>query len=91
MSNVNRIVYSLYALCAALIAVDFLYTKKVYLAVENFPGFYALYGFFMCAGLVIGAKMMRVILKRGEDYYSPHDVESEAHPESDQDRKNFDD
>ena len=27
------------------------------------------YGFIMCVGLVIGAKLMRIILMRREDYY----------------------
>ena len=91
MSNVSRIVYGLYGLCVLLFLADFLYKKKTYLAAENFPGFYALYGFFMCAGLVIGTKMMRRVLKRDEDYYSPNDVESEAHPEADLERERFDD
>lgn len=81
MRNVDRVVYSLYALCAGLFAADFLYHKHTYLAVEDFPGFYALYGFIMCALLVITAKGLRLILKRPEDYYAPHDVESEDYPE----------
>ena len=90
MGNVDRIVYGLYGLCALLFVADFFYKKKTYIAAENFPGFYALYGFFMCAGLVIGAKMMRRVLKRDEDYYSPKDVESEDHPEADLKRERFD-
>lgn len=79
--NVNRIVWGLYILCAALFAADFLYYKKVYLSIEKIPGFYALYGFFMCAALVICAKGMRFFLKRREDFYAPRDVESETWPE----------
>ena len=81
--NVERIVYGLYGLCALLFLLDFLYKKKTYVAIENFPGFYALYGFFMCAGLVIGAKLMRRVLQRDESYYAPADVEAEAHAEAD--------
>lgn len=81
MKNVDRIVYGLYAVCALLFAADFLYVKKVHVAVEGIPGFYALYGFVMCALLVICAKGMRVFLKRDETYYAPDDVESEAYPE----------
>ena len=79
--NVNRIVYGLYILCAGLFLADFIYHKHVYLKIEYVPGFYALYGFFMCAALVICARGMRVFLMRDEDYYAPHDVESEAFPE----------
>ena len=79
--GVEKIVYALYAVCAGLFAADFFYHKHTNLAIEEFPGFYALYGFFMCAALVICAKAMRLVLKRPEDYYAPKDVESEAYPE----------
>ncbi|MEP2027541.1 MAG: hypothetical protein ABJI96_02390 [Paracoccaceae bacterium] len=79
--HVDKIVYSLYVLCACLFAADFFYHKHVYLALEKVPGFYALYGFFMCAALVICAKAMRLFLKRDEDYYAPYDVEAEDYPE----------
>lgn len=79
--NVDRIVYGLFTVCALLFAADFLYPKHTELAVEKIPGFYALYGFFMCAGLVIAAKGLRILVKRSEDYYAPYEVDSEAYPE----------
>lgn len=85
--NVDKIVYSLYILCAGLFLADFLYHKHTYVAIENIPGFYALYGFFMCAALVVCAKVMRIFLKRDEDYYAPYDVESEDYPEDGLDRE----
>lgn len=88
--NLKKIVYGLYILCAGLFAADFLYHKHTYLAIENIPGFYALYGFFMCAALVVCAKGMRVFLKRPEDYYAPKDVESEPFPEDQIDRGDHD-
>ncbi len=88
--NVKRVVLGLYLVSAGLFVADFLYKKKTYLLVEDIPGFYALYGFFMCAALVICAKAMRVVLKRPDDYYAPYDVESEAYPEDDLDRTRFD-
>jgi hypothetical protein len=87
MKNVDRIVYGLYGLCAVLFLADFFYKKKTYVAIENFPGFYALYGFVMCAALVICARGMRIFLMRGEKYYAPKDVESEPFPESDMERE----
>lgn len=42
-----------------------------------------IYGFIMCAALVICAKVMRVFLMRAETYYSPKDTESEMHPDHD--------
>ena len=78
--NVDRLVYGLYAFCAALFAADFFYHKHVEFGIEKIPGFYAIYGFVMCAALVICAKALRVILKRPENYYAPYDMQSEDYP-----------
>ena len=88
--NVERIVRGLYSVCAVLFVADFIYAKHVELTIEHIPGFYGIYGFFMCAALVICAKAMRTFLKRDEDYYAPYDVESEEYPGSGLDRKNYD-
>ena len=37
--------------------------------IEGFFGFYGFYGFIGCVGLVLGAKALRVVLMRPEDYY----------------------
>lgn len=79
--NVDRIVYALGVLCAGLFAAEFIYHKHSYLDIEDIPGFYAAYGFFMGAVAVIFARAIRVILKRDEDYYAPKDVASEPFPE----------
>jgi len=89
--NVTRIVYGLYILCAGLIAADFFYYKKAYFSLEKLTGFYALYGFFMCIGLVICAKVMRRFLTRPEEYYAPYDVEVEDYPEEGLDRESVND
>ena len=88
---VDRIVYGLYGLCAFLVLIDFTYYKKVYFTMERFPAFYALYGFFMCAALVIASKMMRLFLMRDEDYYAPKDTQGEAHPDHDLSKEQVDD
>ena len=88
--KVDRFFWGLVVLGAVLVVLDLFYTKKTYFDIEHFFGFYALYGFFMCAALVIAAKAMRIILMRDEKYYAPHDVESEDHPELDLDRKDAD-
>lgn len=91
MKNVEKIVYSLYFVCAALFLADFFYKKKTYLDLEDVPGFYAIYGFAMCAALVVCARGMRLFLMRDETYYAPKDVESEQHPEADLSRETIDD
>jgi hypothetical protein len=67
--NVDKIVYALYAVCALLVVADFFYHKHVHLAVENWIGFYGWYGLVACVLLVLAAKVLRVLLKRDEDYY----------------------
>jgi len=89
--KVDRFVHGLYGACALLFGADFLYHKHTYVSVENIPGFYALYGFIMCALLVIAAKGLRLVLKRPEDYYAPKDVESEDYPEDQLERLNHGD
>ncbi len=38
-------------------------------AVEAFFGAYALYGFFACAALILGAKALGLLIKRPDSYY----------------------
>ena len=90
MKNVDRVVYALYAVCALLFAADFLYKKKSYLDIEDLPGFYAIYGFVMCAALVICARGMRRFLMRDENYYAPNDTDSEDYPEDGLERETQD-
>lgn len=89
--NVNRIFYLLCILCAGLLIADFVYHKHSYLDIEDIPGFYAAYGFFMGGIAVIIAGAVRVILKRDEDYYEPKDVGSEPFPEDQLSRESIND
>ncbi|MEO0327100.1 MAG: hypothetical protein AAF217_00740 [Pseudomonadota bacterium] len=91
MKNVDRIVYGLYAFCAVLLLTDLFYYKKTYFTIEDLPGFYGIYGFVMCAALVICARGMRIFLMRDENYYAPKDVESEPYPEDGLDRETVND
>ena len=67
--NVDKLVYALYTACGALFLADFLYHKHVHFGFENWLGFYGIYGFVSCVGLVLVAKGFRKIVKRREDYY----------------------
>jgi hypothetical protein len=67
--NVDRIVYGLYGICALLLAIDVLIPKHGPFAIEHFWGFYGIYGFVACVGLVLAARLMRRVLMRPEDYY----------------------
>ncbi|MBC6441589.1 MAG: hypothetical protein GDA53_00375 [Rhodobacteraceae bacterium] len=89
--NITLVVYAIYALCALLLLMEFVYTKHPYFGLEKIFGFYGWYGFVMCALLVICARAMRVVLIRSESYYAPGDVESEPYPEDGLDRSTIDD
>lgn len=67
--NVRKIIWALVIVCAGLFVADAFYEKHPYFAAEEWFGFYALYGFVMCVGLVLAAKWLRTILMRDEDYY----------------------
>lgn len=67
--NIDRIVYTLYAVCAVVFVLDLMVERHDYLSFANWFGFYAWYGFVACVGLVIAAKGLRRILMRPEDYY----------------------
>ncbi|UYV36147.1 hypothetical protein N4R57_14050 [Rhodobacteraceae bacterium D3-12] len=79
---VSGFVYAIYAVCAGLFLAEFFYHKHVYLPIEETPGFYALFGFVVCAALVIGAKGVQFLLARDATYYAPYDVDSEDYPEA---------
>lgn len=68
--NVKRVLYSLYACCILLLALDFVIHRHVVHSWENLWGFYPLYGFVGCVILVLVATWMRTFLMRPEDYYS---------------------
>ena len=67
--NVKKIIWALFAVCAALFLADAFFHKHSHFEAENVFGFYAIFGFVVCVALVLAAKGMRVFLMRSEDYY----------------------
>lgn len=67
--NVRRVLYALYSICGALVALDFIIHRHIYHPWEKLWGFYPLYGFIGCVVLVVVAKWMRTFLMRSENYY----------------------
>lgn len=67
--NVRKIYHGLIAICALLLLSDAFYHKHVELAAEAWFGFYGIFGFVACVGLVLAAKELRKILMRDEHYY----------------------
>lgn len=71
--NVKKIIYVFYAICAVLVAADFMVHRHTYHEWEEFPAFYAIFGFVACVILVLLSTQMRKIVMRGEDYYESSD------------------
>jgi hypothetical protein len=67
--NVDRLVYGLYAVCAVLIVLDFFMERHGPFAIEHLFGFYGIFGFVACVGLVLAAKELRKAIMRPEKYY----------------------
>jgi hypothetical protein len=60
--------YFYYALIILLVADPFI-VKHVHFPWERVPAFYAVYGFIACVSLIFVAKLLRLLVKRKEDYY----------------------
>ena len=67
--NVRRVIYGLIAACAVSILAEVFVDRHVEHPWEAGFGFHAVYGFVACVILVLAAKEMRKVLRRGEDYY----------------------
>ena len=52
-----------------LVLADLLISSHPYFSIDGTFGFYAWYGFFSCAFMVIGAKVFGKLVKRPETYY----------------------
>ena len=73
--NVVALIVGLFITCALLLASDLLFysesfEKHAHYQWENWPGFYAVFGFVSCVLLVLVSKyLLRPLVKRSEDYY----------------------
>ena len=56
-------------LLAILVLTDLLVEPHPYFGIDGSFGFYAWYGFFTCAAMVIGAKALSALVKRDDTYY----------------------
>ena len=68
-TTIKGILYGLFIICFALFVADAFYHKHIVFEVQSLFGFYAIFGFLMCVGLVLAAKVLRLLLMRDEDYY----------------------
>jgi len=67
--NRNRLRKYFYVSLVILLVLDLFIPKHGHFAWENAPSFYAVYGFVACVSLIFVAKLLRLLVKRKEDYY----------------------
>lgn len=67
--NVKKFLACFYASLIALLIIDFFIHKHAEFPWESAPDFFAVYGFISCVGLIFIAKVLRIFIKRDEDYY----------------------
>ncbi len=79
---VQRLIVGLGVLCAVLFLLDFVIHRHTEVPGEGFPGFYAIVGFVSFTAIVLGAKLLRTLIRRDESFYSPFGVDGETYPEA---------
>ena len=84
--SANKIFWGLAVICGLLFLADFTYDKYGHFPVELIPGFYGIYGFVTFTALILIAKVLRVFIKRPEDYYGDKAVDREDYPEDQLDK-----
>ncbi len=68
--NVKRLFRFYYASLVVLLIIEFFIHKHATFPWEEWPGFYAVFGFVACVALVLAAKyILRPLVKREENYY----------------------
>ncbi len=71
--NIQRLLRVFYAICALLFVSDFVVHRHTKIALEEFPAFYAVFGFVAFVALVIGSFALRKLVMRKENYYDVDD------------------
>ncbi len=79
--NVKLVLYSFYVSCAVLLLLDFIVHRHMSHSWEHLLGFYSIYGFIGCVSIVFGAKWLRTIIRRDEDYYDRDELKTESEGE----------
>ncbi|MCG6901478.1 MAG: hypothetical protein LJE68_02250 [Rhodobacter sp.] len=79
--SANKLFWGLAAFCVVLFLLDFTYHKHGHFVVEDYPGFFGIYGFVMFTLLILAAKALRVLIKRNEGFYGDKAIDTEAYPE----------
>ena len=70
MNDRNKIIYTLILLINITPYLYVFYNfKKISFDIDDIIGFYPIFGFLACISLIVIAKAIAVILKKGDTYY----------------------
>jgi hypothetical protein len=70
MNDRNKIIYTLILLINITPYLYVFYNfKKIIFNIDGIIGFYPIFGFLACISLIIIAKILAVVLKKGDTYY----------------------
>ena len=67
--NVKKFLGFFYVALVLLLIIDLFVRKHSAFAWDGAPAFFAVYGFISCVLLIFIAKLLRIFIKRDEDYY----------------------
>ncbi len=88
--SASKLFWALAVLCGVLFLLDFAFEHHGHFVIENWPGFFGIYGFVMFTLLILVAKALRFFIKRPEDFYCDKAIDREAYPGDQLERKRFD-
>ncbi|MFT4729756.1 MAG: hypothetical protein ACI9UN_004277 [Granulosicoccus sp.] len=79
--SVHKLIIGLSIMCAFLFLMDFVWHRHTKVPGEGLYGFHAIAGFVSFTLVVLGARALRVFIRRDETFYGEHGVDSEEYPE----------
>ena len=85
--RVEWVVRALMVLCALLVLFELVWHRHAYVPGESMFGYHAIVGFFAFMWIVLGAKGLRRLIRRDEDYYGASSVNAERYPEGGLERR----
>jgi len=68
-ANVRRLLAAFFVALAGLLVADGFVHKHAYFDWADSPAFFAVFGFVACVAVIFGAKVLRFLLRRSENYY----------------------
>lgn len=85
-SGVKKLITGLIVLCVFLFLMDFVIHRHAKVPHEETYGFHAIAGFVSFTFIVIGARLLRTVIRRDESFYAPNGVDAESYPMAGTDR-----